>query len=221
MATNRLKNLRCYLAGPIDHADDDGIAWRADMTEYLSDFGVIVLDPCDKPVQDSYFKEIGDEKEKMMDLKNTGRYFELTQRMKEIVHMDLRMVDISDFVIVYLDPESRPFGTIHELLNSLHQRKPTLVVVEGGRANASNWLFGIMNYEFMFDDFESLQVWLRQIDDGTIEGDLSRWVFMDVEGSKAKTSTKSKGSARKTRRYDSQADADVDAVVEETLKDSL
>ena len=23
----------------------------ADMTEYLSDFGVVVLDPCDKPVQ--------------------------------------------------------------------------------------------------------------------------------------------------------------------------
>ena len=167
----------------------------------------------------SYFKEIGDE-EKNDGLKNTGRYFELTQRMKEIVHMDLRMVDIS-FVIVYLDPASRPFGTIHELLNSLHQRKPTLVVVEGGRTNASNWLFGIMNYGFMFDDFESLQVWLRQIDDGTIEGDLSRWVFMDVDGNKGKTNTKSKGSARKTRRYDSQADADVEAVVDEAQKSSL
>ena len=73
-----------------------------------------------------------------------------------------------------------------------------------------------MNYEFMFDDFESLQVWLRQIDDGTIEGDLSRWVFMDVDGNKGKTNTKSKGSARKTRRYDS----DVEAVVDEAQKDS-
>ena len=73
----------------------------------------------------------------------------------------------------------------------------------------------------MFDDFESLQVWLRQIDDGTIEGDLSRWVFMDVDGAKGKTSTKSKGSARKTRRYDSQDDADVDAVVEESQKETV
>ena len=209
---NRLESLRCYLAGPIDHADDDGVGWRNQMTDFLSDLGVIVLDPCDKPVKDSYFKEIGNEKEKMMNLKETGRYFELTQRMKEIVHMDLRMVDISDFVVVYLDFDQRPFGTIHELLNSLHQRKPTLVVVKGGRANASNWLFGIMNYEFMFDDFDSLQVWLRQIDDGTIEGDLSRWVFMDVSnGQKAQMTTKSKG---RKRRYDS----DVDAVVDQSEK---
>ena len=213
---NRLNNLRCYLAGPIDHADDDGIGWRTEMTEFLSEHGVIVLDPCDKPVKDSYFKEIGNEKEKMMNLKETGRYFELTQRMKEIVHMDLRMVDISDFVIVYLDFNQRPFGTIHELLNSLHQRKPTLVVVEGGRSNASNWLFGIMNYEFMFDDFESLQTWITQIDDGTIEGDLSRWVFMDVSApdGKAKMTTKSKG---RKRRVDS--DPDIDALAKESNVD--
>ena len=64
------------------------------------------------------YKEIEGEKIQMFELKNTGRYFELTQRMKEIVHMDLRMVDVSDFVIVYLDMDARPFGTIHELINS-------------------------------------------------------------------------------------------------------
>ena len=39
----------------------------------------------------------------MMHLKETGRYFELTERMKDIVHVDLRMVDVSDFLIIYLD----------------------------------------------------------------------------------------------------------------------
>ena len=29
----------------------------------------------------------------------------------------------------------------------------------------------------MFDSFEDLQIFLQQIDDGTIGGDLSRWVF--------------------------------------------
>ena len=156
----------------------------------------------------------------MMDLKNTGRYFELTQRMKEIVHMDLRMVDISDFVIVYLDPASRPFGTIHELLNSLHQRKPTLVVVEGGRANASNWLFGIMNYnEFMFDIRVS-QLASVKLTTARLKATFS----LGLHGcgrQQGKTNTKSKGSARKTRRYDSEADADVDAVVDEAQKSSL
>ena len=176
---NRLGNLRCYLAGPIDHADDDGVGWRKDMTVWLQERNVQVLDPCDKPIKDVRYKEIEGEKIQMFELKNTGRYFELTQRMKEIVHMDLRMVDVSDFVIVYLDMDARPFGTVHELINSLNQRKPTLVVIEGGRINASNWLFGIMDYNFMFDNFEDLQTFLDQIDSGNTIGDLSRWVFFE------------------------------------------
>ena len=99
----------------------------------------------------------------------------------------------------------------------MNQRKPTLVVLEGGKANCPNWLFGIMNYEFMFDNFDSLQTWITQIDDGTIEGDLSRWVFMDVSESsgKAEMTTKSKG---RKRRYD--ADPDIDALAEQaTLED--
>ena len=179
---NRLSNLRVYLAGPIDHADDDGVTWRNDMTAFLKkEIGCTVFDPCNKPIEYAKYKEIEDEKVKMMELKNSGRYFELTQRMKAIVHMDLRMVDICDFVIVYIDMEQKPFGTIHELLNSLHQRKPTLVVIEGGRKSASNWLFGIMDYNFMFDTFEDVKVFITQIDNGTIDGDLSRWVFFKNE----------------------------------------
>ena len=48
------------------------------------------------------YKESEGEKIQMFELKNTGRYFELTQRMKEIVHMDLRMVDVSDLLLFIL-----------------------------------------------------------------------------------------------------------------------
>ena len=176
---NHLSGLRCYLAGPIDSALDDGILWRQDLDTWLSERGVLVFDPCNKPIANPTYKEVGEEKAKMHSLKNTERYFELTDRMKEIVHCDLRMVDISDFVVVYIDAEVFMFGTIHELLNSLHQRKPTLVVIEGGKKNAPNWLFGIMDFNFMFDSFEELKGFLTHIDDGTIEADLSRWVFFN------------------------------------------
>ena len=176
---NRLKGLKCYLAGPIDHAKDDGKGWRNDVKKWLKKFSVIVLDPCDKKVKHAKYKEVDEEKQKMMALKASGRFFELTQRMKEIVHYDLRMTDISDFLIVYINPEIQMFGTLHELLNSLHQRKPTLVVVEGGKKNVSNWLFGIMDFNFMFDDFDDLKEYLGHVNDGTIQADLSRWVFFD------------------------------------------
>ena len=176
---NRLHGLKCYLAGPIDYAEDDGKGWRKKMTKWLTKYGVMVFDPCDKKVAHAKYKEVDEEKKKMMTLKASGRFFELTQRMKEIVHYDLRMTDISDFLIVYINPEIPMFGTIHELLNSLHQRKPTLVVIEGGKKNVSNWLFGIMDFNFMFDDFDDLKDYLGHVDDGTIQADLSRWVFFD------------------------------------------
>lgn len=174
---NRLKGLRFYLAGPIDQAEDDGVIWRDNLKPWLSERNVKSLDPCDKPIVYSAYKEIDDEKQKMMELKQSGRYFELTQQMRRIVHVDLRMVDVSDVVIGYLNTEISMCGTYHELINALQQRKPTLVVVEGGKAKAPNWLFGIMNYNFMFDDFDSLKAFLRQIDEGIITADLSRWVF--------------------------------------------
>ena len=178
-AENRLSGLKCYLAGPIDYAKDDGKGWRNEVKKWLKKFGVIVLDPCDKKVKHAKYKEVDEEKQKMMALKASGRFFELSQRMKEIVHYDLRMTDISDFLIVYVNPEIPMFGTLHELLNSLHQRKPTLVVIEGGKKNVSNWLFGIMDFNFMFDDFDDLKDYLGHVNDGTIQADLSRWVFFD------------------------------------------
>ena len=87
------------------------------------------------------------------------------------------MVDVSDVVIVYLDTSISMCGTYHELINALQQRKPTLVVIEGGKAKAPNWLFGIMNFNFMFDSFDDLKTFLKQIDEGVITADLSRWVF--------------------------------------------
>ena len=89
------------------------------------------------------------------------------------------MVDVSDFVVVYLNAEIGMFWSIHELINILNQRKPTLVVIEGGKTKAPNWLFGIMDFNFMFDDFDSLYKFLTHIDEDYIEADMGRWVFFD------------------------------------------
>ena len=176
---NKLQGMRVYLAGPIDDASDDGVGWRLDLKPWLEKRGIFVLDPCDKPIAYSAYKEIEGEKQKMMELKRSGRFYELAQQMRDIVHVDLRMVDVSDVVVVYLNPQISMCGTYHELINALQQRKPTLVVIEGGKKEAPNWLFGIMNFNFMFDDFDALKLFLQQIDEEIIAADLSRWVFFD------------------------------------------
>ena len=59
----RLNNHRVYLAGPIDHASDDGVGWREELTPYLEKMGLTILDPTNKPVSQCRYNEIGDEKD--------------------------------------------------------------------------------------------------------------------------------------------------------------
>ena len=190
----RLNGLATYLCGPIDHADDDGVGWRRKITEDMKDmFGVRVLDPTDKPCKTndgSSYEEIGEEKVSTMQLKKDGHYAELAEKMRNIVRVDLRMVDLSDFIITYLPKDVTVCGTIHEIVTATESKKPTLIVAEGGRANIPNWLWGMLPVEphtenrsgWLFDDFDALMEYLRQVHMGDApEPKTSRWVFMDSE----------------------------------------
>ena len=175
----RLNNHRVYLAGPIDHASDDGIGWREELTPYLEKLGLTILDPTNKPTSQCRYNEIGDEKEHIQKLVNLKRWDELREMAKEIVLVDLRMVEVSDFLIAYVDKDVHICGTYDEIFESLRRRKPTLIVHKGGKAEMSMWLRGKMNHNFVFDSFAELYDYLLALHDGTVEPDYTRWVFFD------------------------------------------
>ena len=175
----KLNGQRCYLAGPIDHSEDDGIAWRIEMTEWLSERGVMALDPTNKRTSNTIFNEIGDEQKNLGQLRELGRFHELRDAMKPIVLADLRMVEVSDFLIVYLDPAVQMCGTWEELFVGLRQHKPVFVVVNGGKQKLNFWMFGRINPDFVFDSFEDVKNYLDQVDNETIRADSSRWIFFD------------------------------------------
>lgn len=175
----RLTNHRVYLAGPIDHATDDGVGWRASITPHLNKMGVTILDPTNKPTSQCKWNEIGDEKDHIKRLVNLQRWDELRNLAKEIVLIDLRMVEVSDFMICYIDKDIHLCGTYDELFEALRRRKPTLIVHKGGRKEMSMWLRGKVNHNFVFETFEDLYSYLEALHDGTVEPDYTRWVFFD------------------------------------------
>ena len=175
----RLTNTRCYLAGPIDNADDDGVAWRVNIANALSKYGVIALDPTNKPTSQCKYNEIGDEKDLIEKLVALERWDELREMAKEIVLVDLRMVEVSDFLVAYVNTDISMCGTWDEIFESLRQRKPTYVVVEGGKAKMPMWLRGKLNHNFCFGSFEELEAYLDALHKGVVEPDYTRWVFFD------------------------------------------
>jgi hypothetical protein len=175
----RLNKHRVYLAGPIDHADDDGVGWRKSIAPYLNKMGLTILDPTNKPISQCKWNEIGDEKDHIKRLVALKRWDELRNLAKEIVLVDLRMVEVADFMICYIDKDVHLCGTYDELFEALRRRKPTLIVHKGGKKEMSMWLRGKVNHNFVFETFDALYAYLEALHDGTVEPDYTRWVFFD------------------------------------------
>lgn len=175
---NRLKNQRVYLAGAMDRVADRGNGWRDSITPFLNNLGVIVFNPIKKPTI------IGQEDEAThkykVKLKLERNYNELSHLMKTIRSVDLRLVDISDFLIVNLDLDIHPCGTYEEIFWANRQKKPIIIHMVQGKQNAPDWLFGSIPHEMIFSSWDSIKEYLVHIDSHAEITTYNRWCFFDI-----------------------------------------
>lgn len=175
---NNLRNQRCYLAGAIDRVHDRGNTWRDFITPFLEDLNVKVFNPLKKPTQIA--KEDANIAEYKKYLKNNKNYDTLSRLMKGIRAVDLRMVDVSDFIIVNLDINTHPCGTFEEIFWANRQKKPIIIHMEQGKQNAPDWLFGTIPHEMIFSNWDDVKQYLTTINNDHIVS-LNRWCFFNYE----------------------------------------
>lgn len=175
---NRLKNQRVYLAGAMDRVPDRGATWRDSITPFLEEMGVIVFNPITKPT--SIGMEDQDSHLIKTKLKQQERYDELSETMKVIRRVDLRLVDISDFLIVNLDLETHPCGTYEEIFTANRGKRPILVHVEQGKQNAPDWLFGTIPHQMIFSTWQDLKNYLKHINSDENIQTYKRWQFFNI-----------------------------------------
>lgn len=133
---------RVYLSGPMDFVasrqEEMKFGWRNRVSQFLKRLGVTVFDPWYKP-QVRYFQDYGRENPKSQEeIKTLWIYHPARKAQKaravcahrfwETLHIDLRMVDTSDFVIAYCPTTIYSVGTVHEIVMARLQRKPVLFV---------------------------------------------------------------------------------------------
>jgi nucleoside 2-deoxyribosyltransferase len=167
---NYLDGARVYLAGPMDFVASREVekrsGWRTRVKEFLRRFGVTVFDPWEKPRIRGLF-EYG--KEDAKTVRNRERWTfaptpegaatraELAEYFWETVHIYLRMVDISDFVIAYCPTDVYSVGTVHEIIVARSQHKPVLFVSPPTERNPggtpSLWYLPLVGSESFFDGF--------------------------------------------------------------------
>ena len=176
---NRLNNQRVYLAGAMDRVADRGNGWRDNITPFLESLGIRVFNPIKKPTVLGQEDELT-HKQKIK-LKNTGKYDELSQLMKTIRSVDLRLVDISDFLIVNLDLDIHPCGTYEEIFWANRQKKPIIVHMKQGKQSAPDWLFGTIPHEMIFSSWHGIKEYLLTIHNNSEIDTFNRWYFFNAK----------------------------------------
>jgi hypothetical protein len=138
---NLLRDARVYLSGPMDFVasreDEKKFGWRNRVSDFLLEFGVTVFDPWFKP-EILGVAEYGREDETTANVRDQWTFERGEAGAKAratcadhfwpALHLDLRMVDVSDFVVAYVPTNVYSVGTPHEIIQCRQQRKPVLFV---------------------------------------------------------------------------------------------
>lgn len=175
---NRLKNQRVYLAGAMDRVADRGVAWRDSITPFLEQLGIVVFNPINKPTDIGL--EDSDTHHIKTKLKQMSRYDELSNMMKTIRAVDLRLVDISDFLIVNLDLDIHPCGTYEEIFWANRQKKPIIVHMVQGKNKTPDWLFGTIPHQMLFSHWDEIKQYLSHINSSENINTYKRWYFFNT-----------------------------------------
>lgn len=175
---NRLKNQRVYLAGAMDRVSDRGATWRDNITPFLRDMGIVVFNPITKPTDIGM--EDNDSHTIKTKLKQQHRYDELSSMMKTIRSVDLRLVDISDFLIVNLDLNVHPCGTLEEIFLANRQKKPIIIHMVQGKDQTPDWLFGTIPHQMIFSTWEEIKSYLVHINTSENIDSYKRWYFFNI-----------------------------------------
>lgn len=175
---NVLKKTRTYLIGPMEYAD--GRQWREDMAAFLDEMNVTVFDPYKKPFYNAP-REDDNARQEISSWMEEGNYDKVAEYFSEVRAFDLSMVDRSDFIICYLNPSVPTFGTMEELVTAIRMKRPTFIVVEGGKQHTPLWVMGMLPHRYIHNNFDELKEVLRNIDSGKKNIDSERWRLFKPE----------------------------------------
>lgn len=138
---NHLRGARVYLSGPMDfvasRATEKKFGWRNRVGDFIRALEGIVFDPWFKPAVRG-LHQYGLEDLNTLDAREhwtfaPGRKGDairagIAEKFWETLHIDLRMVDTSDFTIAYCPTNVYSVGTAHEIILARQQWKPVLFV---------------------------------------------------------------------------------------------
>lgn len=173
-----LNKTRVYLAGFMQNGD--GTKWRDVVQEALNPRGIITFNPYEKPYVNGTPEDIDSRKNLNIWMEN-GAFEEVAKHMKKVRSEDLRQVDLSDFLVFYIDHKIPTWGTVEELTLAVREKKPIFLVIKDGLKHCPLWILGMMPLKYMYNNLDDALDMIKKIDDGVVPIDSERWHLLKPE----------------------------------------
>ncbi len=81
----------------------------------------------------------------------------------------------------FLSQQVHTYGTIHEIVVARQQKKPVMIIWEGGKDSCSGWLQWLVGHDNVFDTMDDLVEQLRKIAQGETAYNANDWLLLQLE----------------------------------------
>lgn len=173
-----LNRTRVYLAGNLENSSDT-TNWRQLVAEQLSQIGVVSFNPMEQNfITDT--AENDEFRKNLITRREVGDWDYVHNFMKGCIQKDLRLIDISDFVIFKFEFDKPTYGTLHEFFIAELQRKPVFIITEH-KNKVPLWLVGLLPEKYIYESVNDVLDMIRKIDSGEVKADSNRWRLLKPE----------------------------------------
>lgn len=164
-----LRGKRLYLSGPIEFGDHN-INWRTEPKRILGEkYGFEIFDPFCDPKQNRV-----DELDRACEAEDWDTVEAITA---DFVSKDLIWVNQSDILIAYLPRKVPTTGTVHEIIESARNKRPTLLLCPEGKKYIPKWYRGFIKREHIFGSWDEIYAFLDGVEEGKMKNH-RRWRFI-------------------------------------------
>ena len=178
MKNNILNKTKVYLVGHMQYVSGRG--WREEITPTLKEMGITVFDPYIKPFIDDC-KEDETVRAALKQSMENGDYDIVAKRMKTVRNFDLRLCDLSDFIVAHINPAVASWGSAEEIVTCVRAKKPVFLSIEGGKKNTPLWIMGMLPHKYIYNNLTEVVACLSRINSGEKKIDSDRWKLLQPE----------------------------------------
>jgi hypothetical protein len=172
-----LSKTKCTVIGPMQYANGRPI--REYLTAELGKRGITVFDHYHKPFVDSAEEDESVHANLKIWLENE-EYDKIAER-KAVRTFDLKLIDMSDFIIFMFDPAVITCGSWEEFFWANRMKKSIFFVNLAGKKKTPFWVFWTIPHKYIYSSVEEVLQRIDDIDTGKHPLDNDRWKLLKME----------------------------------------